>query len=158
MTSAAAQRKQHEIKEDIPFVVTLMGREYKCRYLKEWVAGKISYEIVKSGANPIADAKELIKIMADQKALASKCIAMMILEKPWKIEWFHWWFWRKIYRNNSARDLTEALTKVYAALDLSFFFQNMILLDQMNILTKKMTKTELKQLSAELQSERNLPL
>jgi hypothetical protein len=155
MTSAAAQRKQHEIKEDIPFVVTLMGREYKCRYLKEWTAGKISYLIAQREPNPTADVSAMVDLMKKNNTIASKCVSMLILGSYWKIRLLHWWFWRKLYRNCIGRELTVALTTVYEALDLSFFFQNMILIEQMNILKKKMTKIELKQLSAELQSERN---
>lgn len=155
MTSAAAQRKQYEIKNDIPFKVTLGKKTYKCRYLKEWTSGKISYLIAQREPNPQADAKEMIKIMAHNNTLSAKCVSMLILGSYWKIKLFHWWFWRSIYRNHSARELTEALATVYEALDLSFFFQNMILLDQMNTLKKRLTKIELKQLSAELQSEKS---
>lgn len=158
MTHKSAQILQHEIKEDIPFLVTLGRKQYHCRYLKEWTAGKISYLIAKREANPQADAKEMIKLMAMNNTLSSKCVSMLILGSYWKINLFHWYFWRSIYRNNIGRELTEALTTVYEALDLSFFFQNMLLSEQMNILKKKMTKTELKQLSAELQSEKKLVL
>lgn len=154
----SAQLLQHEIREDIPFVVTLGKKQYKCRYLKEWVSGKISYLIAQRDPNPTADAKEMIKLMAKNNTLASKCISMLILGSYWKINLFHWYFWRSIYRNRTSRELTDALTVVYEALDLSFFFQNTILLDQMNMLKKRLTKTELKQLSAELQSEKKLVL
>ena len=154
MTTKSARLRQHEIKEDIPFIVTLGKKTYKCRYLKEWVSGKISYIISKRDPNPSADAKEIIKLMEMNNTLASKSVSMLILGSYWKIRLFHWYFWRKLYRNNSGRELNEALLVVYEALDLSFFFQNMILLDQMNTLKKRLTKTELKQLSAELQSER----
>ena len=155
MTSAAAQRKQYEIKNDIPFKVTLGKKTYNCRYLKEWTSGKISYLIAQREPNPQADAKEMIKIMAHNNTLSAKCVSMLILGSYWKIKLFHWWFWRSIYRNSTGRELTEALTTVYEALDLSFFFQNMILLDQMNTLKKRLTKIELKQLSAELQLEKS---
>jgi len=158
MTSKSAQLRQHEIKEDIPFVVTLGRKSYKCRYLKEWTSGKISYLIAQREPNPTADAKEMIALMAKNNTLAAKCTSMLILGSYWKIKLFHWYFWRKLYRNSAARELTEALSTVYEALDLSFFFQNMILLDQMNMLKKRLTKTELKQLSAELQSEKKLVL
>ena len=158
MTTKSAQLRQHEIKEDIPFIVTLGHRTYKCRYLKEWVSGKISYLIAQREPNPQADAKEMIALMAKNNTLAARCVSMLILGSYWKIKLFHWYFWRSIYRNHEERELTEALTTVYEALDLSFFFQNMILLDQMNMLKKRLTTTELKQLSAELQSEKKLAL
>ena len=158
MTTKSAQLRQHEIKEDIPFIVTLGKKTYKCRYLKEWVSGKISYLIAQREPNPQADAKEMIALMAKNNTLAARCVSMLILGSYWKIKLFHWYFWRSIYRNHEGRELTEALTTVYEALDLSFFFQNMILLDQMNMLKKRLTKTELKQLSAELQSEKKLAL
>lgn len=158
MTSKSAQLRQHEIKEDIPFVVTLGRKQYKCRYLKEWTSGKISYLIAQREPNPTADAKEMIALMAKNNTLAAKCTSMLILGSYWKIKLLHWYFWRKLYRNSTAHELTDALTVVYEALDLSFFFQNMILLDQMNMLKKRLTKTELKQLSAELQSEKKLVL
>jgi len=158
MTSSAAQLRQHEIKEDIPFLVTLGKKTYPCRYLKEWTSGKISYLIAQREPNPTADAKEMIALMALNNTLASKCISMLILGSYWKIKLRHWYFWRKIYRNNTGRQITEALSTVYEALDLSFFFQNIVLLDQMNMLKMRLTKTELKQLSAELQSEKKLVL
>jgi len=158
MTTKSAQLRQHEIKEDIPFEVKLGKKTYKCRYLKEWVSGKISYLIADADPEPEPDAKKTLRLMAKKNTLASKCVSMLILGSYWKIKLFHWYFWRKIYRNNAGRELTEALTTVYEALDLSFFFQNMILLDQMNMLKKRLTKTELKQLSAELQSEKKLAL
>lgn len=156
MTSPTAQRKQYEIANDIPFEVKLGKKTYKCRYLKEWTSGKISYLIAQYEPNPKADAKGMIKIMAHNNTLASKCTSLLILGSYWKIKLFHWWLWRKIYRNSTGKELTEALTTVYEALDLSFFFQNMILLEQMNTLKKRLTKIELKQLSQELQSEKNL--
>lgn len=158
MTNKKAQLRQHEIKEDIPFIVTLGKKQYKCRYLKEWTSGKISYLIAQREPNPTADAKEMIKLMAKNNTLAAKCTSMLILGSYWKIKLFHWYFWRSIYRNSTAHELTDALTIIYQALDLSFFFQNMILLDQMNMLKMRLTKTELKQLSAELASEKKLVL
>lgn len=158
MTSKSAQLRQHEIKEDIPFEVKLGRKVYKCRYLKEWASGKISYMIADADPEHEPDAKAMIRLMAKKNTLASKCVSMLILGSYWKIKLFHWYFWRSIYRNHEARELTDALTTVYEALDLSFFFQNMILLDQMNMLKKRLTKTELKQLSAELQSEKKLVL
>lgn len=153
--SAEAQRKQYELSNDKPFVVKIAGgRKFRCRYLKEWTAGKISYLIVQRDPNPKAEAKEMIALMAKNNTIASKCVSLLILEKPWKIRLFHWYFWRWIYRRSVARELSEALLVVYEALDLQFFFQNMTLIVEMNTLKKRMTKTELKQLSAELQSER----
>jgi len=155
MASPQVQRKQYEIANDVPFEITLNGKKYKCRYLKEWTAAKISYLITQRNPNPEADVSQMLKLMAQNNTIASKCCALMILEKPWKIKLFYRFLWRKIYKTCTAREITEALTVVYEALDLSFFFQNMILVDQMNILKKKLTKMELKQLSAELQSERS---
>lgn len=153
--SAAAQLKQHEISNDIPFTVTVAGgKVFNCRYLKEWTAGKISYLITQRDPNPKADSKEMIALMAKNNTIASKCVSMLILEKPWKVKLFHWYFWRWIYRKSIASEMSEALLTVYKALDLQFFFQNMTLIVEMNTLKKRMTKTELKQLSAELQSEK----
>lgn len=153
--SAKAQKKQYEISKDVPFKITISGgRNFRCRYLKEWTAGKISYLIVQRDPNPKAEAKEMIKLMAKNNTIASKCVSMLILETPLKIQLFHWVFWRWIYRKSVARELSAALLVVYEALDLSFFFQNMQLIVEMNTLKKRLTKTELKQLSAELQSER----
>ena len=154
--SPKAQKKQYEISKDVPFVITVAGgRKFNCRYLNEWTAGKISYLIVQRDPNPKAEASEMIALMAKNNTIASKCVSMLILEKPWKIKLFHWYFWRWIYRKSIVRELSVALMTVYEALDLSFFFQNMQLIVEMNILKKRMTKTELKQLSAELQSERS---
>jgi len=154
-TSPQAQLKQAAIRYDRPFPVTLGKKTYHCRYLKEWVSGQISYLIADSEPNPKADAKEMIKLMAKKNTTPSKAISLLILGSYWKVKLFHWYFWRSIYRNHTGRELSEALTQVYEALDLSFFFQNTILLDQMNTLKKRMTKIELKQLSAELQSEKS---
>ncbi len=153
-TSAAAQEKQYNISKDVPFSVTVAGKTYKCRYLKEWTAGKISLLIVQRDPNPKAEAKEMIELMAKNNTISSKCVSLLILEKPWKIKLFHWYLWRWIYKHAIARELSTALLTVYEALDLSFFFQNMQLIAEMNILKMRLTKTELKQLSAELQSER----
>jgi hypothetical protein len=158
MTEGQAQQKQYEIANDVPFEVILNGKKYKCHYLKEWVAGKISYLIAQREPNPNADAQEMIRLMAKNNTIASKCVALMILEKPWKVKLFYPWFWRRLYKTCATRELTTALATVYEALDLSFFLQSMMLVSEMNILKKKLTKIELKQLSAELQSERNLPL
>ena len=153
--SFEAQRKQYEIKEDIPFIITIAKKQFKCRYLKEWTSGKISYLIVQREPNPMADAKEMLALMAKNNTISSKCVALLTLETPLKIKLFYWWRWRWIYRNATARELSEALSTVMEALDLSFFFQNMILVEAMNTLKKRLTKVELKQLSAELQSERS---
>jgi len=153
--SSRAQRKQYEIANDIPFEVILNGKTYKCRYLKEWTAGKISYLIAQREPNAEADVSQMIELMKKNNTIASKCVALMILEKPLKVRLFYPFLWRKLYKTCTSRELTQALTTVYEALDLSFFFQNMILVEQMNILKKKLTKIELKQLSAELQSEKS---
>lgn len=153
--SAAAQKKQYEIREDIPFIVTVGKKQFKCRYLKEWTAGKISYLIVQRDPNPKASTKEMVALMSKNNTISSKCVSLLILEKPWKVRFFHWYLWRWIYKHSTARELSAALMTVYEALDLSFFFQNMTLIAEMNTLKKRLTKTELKQLSAELQSERN---
>jgi len=154
--SPEAQKKQYEISKDVPFIITVAnGRKFNCRYMKEWTAGKISYLIAQRDPNPKAEAREMIELMAKNNTIASKCVSMLILEKPWKIKLFHWYFWRWIYRKSIVRELSTALLTVYEALDLSFFFQNMQLIVEMNTLKKRLTRTELKQLSAELQSERN---
>jgi hypothetical protein len=154
-TSKEGQLKQHEIRYDVPFEVYLGSKKYHCRYLKEWVSGQISYLIAKCDPTQSAEVKDVINLMVNRNTLSAKCISMLILGSYWKIKLFHWYFWRYIYRNYSSRELTNALTQVYEALDLSFFFQNSILLDQMNTLRRRMTKTELKQLSQELQSGKN---
>jgi hypothetical protein len=158
MTSPQAQLLQSNIRYDRPFSVVLGKRTYHCRYLKEWVSGQISYLIADSEPNPQADAKEMLKLMRKNNTKHSKCISYLILGSFIKIILFHWLFWRLIYIKRTGRELNEALITVYEALDLSFFFQNSILLNQMNSLKKRMTRTELKQLSQELLSEKKPPL
>jgi hypothetical protein len=155
MTSPKAQLLQSNIRYDRPFAVQLGRRTYHCRYLKEWVSGRISYLIADSEPNPEADAREMLRLMRKNNTKTSKCVSLLILGSFWKIILFHWLFWRLIYIRRTGRELNEALVTVYEAMDLSFFFQNTVLLDQMNTLRKRMTKTELKQLSQELQSGKN---
>jgi len=152
--SAAAQKKQYDIQNDTPFDVPVGKKVYKCRYTKDWTSHRISIEIVNASPNPIASVSEMVNLMSTQITLQSKVLSLLILEKPWKIRLFHWYFWRKLYRTTGSRDKSDALLKVYEALDLGFFFQNTQLIVEMNTLKKRMTKTELKQLSQELQSER----
>ncbi len=152
--SAKAQEKQYNLDKDVPFVITIGKKSYKCRYLKDWTSHQISIEIVKAAPNPVADVTELVKLLSTHITLPSKVLSMLILEKPWKIMLFHWYLWRKFYMTTTQRDKSAALITVYEALDLSFFFQNIQLIAEMNTLRMRMTKTELKQLSAELQSER----
>ena len=156
MTSKAAQLRQADLEEDKPFIVPLGSHTFHATYLKNFNQRKISRLIVQASPNPVGDVNELVNIMAEQGTLTPKCISRMILNSPVKIFLFHWIFWRWIDWKFQNRQMTEALIVLFSSMDLSFFFRNMTLIVELNMLTKRLTKTELKQLSQELQSERKL--
>lgn len=157
--SKEAQIAQAELIDDTPFPVRIGSHTFKARYLKSFNQRKISLAIVKSLPNsPSGDVEELITLMSSKGKLTAQCISRLILSSYWKIKLFHWIFWRWLDRTYDNRHFLEALSVLFKAYGFGFFFQNMVLLTEMNILTKRLTKTELKQLSAELQSEKKLVL
>lgn len=156
--SKEAQIAQAELIDDTPFPVRIGSHTFKARYLKSFNQRKISLAIAKQLPNPSGDVEELILLMAAKGKLTPQCISRLILSSYWKIKLFHWVFWRWLDYTYDGRHFLGALSVLFKAYGFGFFFQNMVLLTEMNILTKRLTKTELKQLSAELQSEKKLVL
>ena len=157
MTSPQAQLHQANLIDDTPFIVPLGKYTFHARYLKSFNDRRVCAMIVESSPNPTADINELIRIMSTQGTLTPKSISRLILGSYWKIRLFHGIFWRWIDYSFSHMQMTEALTVLFEAQGLSFFFQNTTLLvEGMTTLKKRMTKTELKQLSQELLLEKKL--
>lgn len=147
--SLLMEQKQYELAHDIPFVLKMGKHTYTCHYTKEWVSARISYAIAKCVPNPKADVSELIKLMSRNNTLPSRCVAYLLLGSWWKIIAFHWLYWRILYVRHTSFEIHQGLNAVFNAVDVGFFFQNMILLDQMNTLKKRMSKEELEQLYQE---------
>lgn len=156
--SKEAQIAQAELIDDTPFPVRIGSHVFKARYLKSFNQRKISLDIAKALPTTTGDVEELIKLMASKGTLTPKCISRLILSSYWKIKLFHWAFWRWLDYTYDSRHFLGALSVLFNAYGFSFFFQNMVLLTEMNMLMKRLTKTELKQLSQELQSEKKLVL
>ena len=149
------QKKQHDIKYDIPFKVKVGKRTYKCKYLKTWVADKIAQIIIKADVEPSEDMKTTMKFISKSGSLAPKVVSMLILGSFWKIKLFHWLFWRYLYVTCTPSENASGLSEALEAMDLSSFFLSIRLAEAMNTMRKKMTQKEAAKLSpAEQQSEK----
>lgn len=150
--STEAQRKQYEIKNDVPFIVPLGSKFYKCRYLKGSAQDMISYLHLSQKIIDTDNPKDVLAALRHNNRIHAKCVAVMILNSYWKIKLWYPVFWRWLFHTYSSKDFTEAMQVIMQCNGTEFFFQNSIFLEQTNILKKKMTTVEAKQLLAELQS------
>lgn len=142
------QRRQYNIKNDIPFDVTMGSSVFKVRYLKSWTSDRISKELIEAD---MVDVKNVFNSIKSNGSLPAKVASLMILNSYWKIRLFHPFFWRWIYRNKTHGDILETITIMTETLDLSSFITSIHLTSQMNAMKKKVTQREVKQLLAEHQ-------
>lgn len=150
--SREMQRKQHEIKSDIPFIINVGSRTYKCTYLKGGAQDKVSYLHLSQKIIDTDDPTEILAAMKYNNRIHAKCVAIMILNSYWKIKLFYPFFWRWLFHTYSSKDFTEAMQQVMEANAVDFFLQNSIFLFQTNMLKMKMTREEVSQLLAGHQS------
>lgn len=148
--SLSAQKEQYNIDTDTPFSVKLGRLKFKLRYLKQATANRISLEDVSRKELIGKDVKA--SLMANGR-ITAKVISLAILATPIKIKLFHWLLWRYIYNYYSVEEAHLALATIMGKLlQISFFFQSLALIEDMNQLTMKMTEVEAKSYQVELES------
>jgi hypothetical protein len=151
--SAATQRKQYEIKHDIPFIVNIGSRTFRCKYLKGKAQDKISYLHLSQKTVDSENPKDILKALRHNNRIHAKAVAVLILNSYWKLKLIYFIYWRWLYHTYSSKDLNEAMQTVMEANGIEFFFQNTVYLSATNTLKKKMTSQEVEQLLAEQASE-----
>ena len=151
--SHQTQRKQYEIKNDLPFEVRLGSRTYKCKYLKGKAQDMVSYLHLSQKIIDSESPKDILKAMNHNNRIHAKVVAVLILNSYWRLKLYPF-FWRWIYHTYSSKEISEAMQIVMEANGTEFFFQNTIFLSATNTLKMKLTKQEAEQLLAEQASEK----
>ena len=151
--SHKTQRKQFEIANDVPFLVHLGSRTFKCKYLKGKAQDMISYLHLSQKIIESDNPKDILKAMKHNNRVHAKVVAVMILNSFWRLMLYPF-YWRWIYHTYSSKELSEAMQTVMEANGTEFFFQNTIFLSATNTLKMKLTKQEAEQLLAEQVSEK----
>ena len=147
--SSEMQRKQYDVKHDVPFVVQVGSRNYNCTYLKGKSQDMISYLHLSQKIIDTDDPKDVLAALKHNNRIHAKCVAIMILNSYWKIKFCYQFFWRWLFHTYSSKDFTVAMQQVMEANGVDFFLSNSMYLFQTNMLKMKMSREELSQLLAE---------
>lgn len=144
--SRESQQKQYNLKHDVPFIVQIGSRNYRCTYLKGKSQDMISYLHLSQKIIDTDDTSEILAGMKYNNRIHAKCVAIMILNSYWKIKFFYQFFWRWLFHTYSSKDFSNAMQQVMEANGVDFFLSNSMYLFQTNMLKMKMTREELSQL------------
>lgn len=139
--SLEAQERLYEIDNDIATPIKLGKRTFYVKDVKQSVSNRISLLNVRREKLLGKEGMEEAATTANSE-ISSKILSLAILGTPKKIRMFHWFLWRYIYNSFTYKEATEAVSSIYGKLQLGFFFQSLVYIEEMNSLTKKLTKVE----------------
>ena len=146
------QRKQYEIKNDVPFIIQLGSRTYKCRYLKGKPQDMISYLHLSQKIVDTDNPKDILSALKHNNRIHAKAVAVMILNSYWKIKLWYPFFWRWLFHTYSSKDFSVAMQQIMEINGVEFFFASTMYLSASNTLKMRMTKEEASAILAEQQS------
>ena len=147
--SAEIRAKLHELKEDKPYDIELGGKTYKVKYLKDKTVELMSYQQLKFEGEIPSSIGEAIELAKSQKGALAQCVSYLLLNSYWKINLFHWAYWRYLSWSMNRRTLASGVIYALIAMDMSSFIVALEFLRANSSLTMKKTKEEVEQLQAE---------
>ena len=153
MRKAKTEKKINDIKNDVPFLVPVGNKEYKCKYLKSRTSEIISMLIVNEKEENPKNAIETLKGLKMNGRNPAKITSLLILNSYWKIRLFHWVFWRYLFTVKENKDFTQAIAVCIEAMQLDSFSLSVALTSKLNTLRIRMTQEEQERLYQEQLSD-----
>ena len=145
-----SQELLDDILEDGNDVVEIRGKKFSIGWIKKGVIRKLTHAIM---------------TCEKEDELSAKCASLVLLNSYWKIFFFHWIYWRYLWRKYSDEELLEIFVIAKKKVDSQTraYFTNTIYLIGMKDTIMTMTKKEAEHTLQELRqaqpspTERNTP-
>lgn len=146
----ATQEKLNGILEDGKDVVEIRGKKFSIGWIKKGVLRKLT---------------DTILTCKKEDELSARCASLVLLNGYWKIVFFHWVYWRYLWRKYSDEELLEIFMVAKKKVDLQTraYFTNTIYLIGMKDTMMTMTRKEAERTLQELRqvqpspTEKNTP-
>ena len=143
--NSETQAKLNDILEDGKDVVEIRGNKFSIGWIKKGVIRKLT--------NVITTCKK-------EDELSARCASLVLLNGYWKIFFFHWLYWRYLWRKYTDEELLEIFMVAKKKVDLQTqaYFTNTIYLIGMKDTIMTMTKKEAERALQELKQAHPSPM
>ena len=140
----ASQAKLNDVLEDGHDIAEIRGKQFSIGWIKKGVIRKLT--------NVIMTCKK-------EDELSAKCASLVLLNSYWKIVFFHWIYWRYLWRKYSDSELLKIFMVAKKKVDLQTqaYFTNTIYLIGMKDTIMTMTKKEAERTLQELRQVQHSP-
>lgn len=138
------QEKLNDILEDGKDVVEIRGKKFSIGWIKKGVIRKLS---------------DTILACKKEDELSARCASLVLLNGYWKIFFFHWIYWRYLWRKYSDEELLEIFMVAKKKVDSQTraYFTNTIYLIGMKDTMMTMTRKEAERTLQELRQVQPSP-
>ena len=143
--SIEAQRKQYEVLSGAVTTKKVGKHTYRIPFMTKWANWRISGYMV---GQKFGDSKlsTNIGLMRESEKLQCRIIACALLVRWWKVLLFERIYAWILMNRLTEQEYGELMSVVVDRMGVGFFFQNIKTIENLNSLTRKMTKTELQSL------------
>lgn len=133
-----------DILEDGKEVVEIRGKKFSIGWIKKGVIRKLTH---------------VIMTCKEEDELSAKCASLVLLNSYWKVFFFHWVYWRYLWRKYSDDELLEVFLVAKKKVDSQTraYFTNTIYLIGMKDTIMTMTKKEAERTLQELRQAQHSP-
>lgn len=130
------EKELNSIVEDKADTVTLRGRKWKVKWMKNGTKRKVT---------------DILLTEKDELKVTTKCVAAMLLNGYWKIRFFYWILWRWIYyvKQCDESELLGVLEVCKKKVQLTEYYINTILLTELRDTIQGMTREEAERIRQE---------
>lgn len=132
-----SQEKLDNILENGVDVVEIRGKKFNVGWIKKGIIRKLTHEIL---------------TCKNEDELSAKCASLVLLNSYWKVVFFHWFYWRYLWRKYSDEELLEVFMVAKKKVDsqTQAYLTNTIYLIGMKDTIMTMTKKEAERTLQEL--------
>jgi hypothetical protein len=124
-----SQTKLDDVLENGKDVVEIRGKKFSIGWIKKGVIRKLTHTIM---------------TCKNEDELSAKCASLLLLNGYWKIFFFHWVYWRYLWRKYTDEELLEIFMVAKKKVDsqTQAYFTNTIFLIGMKDTIMTMTRKE----------------
>jgi hypothetical protein len=139
-----SQTKLDDVLENGKDVVEIRGKKFSIGWIKKGVIRKLTHTIM---------------TCKNEDELSAKCASLLLLNGYWKIFFFHWVYWRYLWRKYTDEELLEIFMVAKKKVDsqTQAYFTNTIFLIGMKDTIMTMTKKEAERALQELKQVQPSP-
>ena len=139
-----AQEKLDAILEGSVDMVEIRGKKFGIGWIKKGIIRKLTH---------------VIMTCKNEDELSAKCASLVLLNSYWKVFFFHWIYWRYLWRKYTDEELLEIFMVAKKKVDLQTqaYFTNTIYLIGMKDTIMTMTKKEAERALQELKQAQLSP-